>query len=136
MKSMFLIIILVILSCRTGRKTQVNQPVKDVTDSIAKNGTKLNADTLLPECVKKLIAEFKSEEKQIPPRSIISYYYNGNRVYYVPPICCDFFSDLYDSNCKLIAHPDGGFTGRGDGKAPDFITTRSNEKLLWKDERE
>ena len=136
MKSMFLIISIVLLSCCTGRKSQHNQPVKDTSGSVVKNGTKLPADTLLSECVKKLIAEFKSEEKKNPSRSIYSYTYHGKIVYYVPPECCDFFSDLYDENCKLFAHPDGGFTGLGDGKAPDFISTRNNEKLLWKDERE
>mgnify|MGYP000870818927 len=136
MKSMFLIISIVLLSCCTGRKSLHNQPVNDTTGMVVKNGTKLHADSLLPECVKKLIAEFKLEEKKNPSRSIYSYTYHGKIVYYVPPECCDFFSDLYDENCKLIAHPDGGFTGLGDGKAPDFISTRKNEKLLWKDERE
>jgi len=136
MKSLFSIISIVILSCCTGRKFQHNQPVKDTTVPVVKNGTKHPADSLLPGCVRELIAKFKLEEKKIPARSIYSYTYQGKIVYYVPPECCDFYSDLYDENCKLIAHPDGGFTGLGDGKAPDFISTRKYEKLLWKDERE
>ena len=89
----------------------------------------------IPECVQKLIEQFRKEEKQNPPRQILSYQYNGNQVYYVTAPCCDFFSDLYDMNCVLIGHPDGGFTGKGDGKIPDFGKTRTDEKLIWKDER-
>ena len=92
-------------------------------------------ETELPVCIKKLVAQFKQEEKQNPPRSIYRYNYNGKTVYYVPAVCCDFFSDLYNSDCGLIGHPDGGFTGRGDGTAADFMKTRTNGKLIWKDER-
>ena len=89
----------------------------------------------IPVCVQGLIDQFKLEEKKNPPRQIFSYQYNNKLVYYVTAPCCDFFSDLYDKDCGLIAHPDGGFTGRGDGKAPDFMKSRTNEKLIWKDER-
>ena len=89
----------------------------------------------LPSCVRIMIDKFKSEEVQNPPRKIFSYTYKGKNVFYVPALCCDFYSDLYDDNCKLIAHPDGGFTGKGDGSAPDFIKTRSNERLIWEDLR-
>lgn len=89
----------------------------------------------LPYCLNKLVTKFRQEEVQNPPRKIYSYSYNGNIVYYVTPPCCDFFSDLYDKNCNLIAHPDGGITGRGDGRAKDFLNSRSNEKLVWEDSR-
>ncbi|MBS1734772.1 MAG: hypothetical protein JST02_15885 [Bacteroidetes bacterium] len=85
--------------------------------------------------MRELITKFKREEKTNPLRSVWQYSYNGKTVYYIPAICCDFFSDLYDDQCQLIAHPDGGFTGRGDGKAKDFAEVRSNEKLIWKDKR-
>ena len=89
----------------------------------------------LPVCIKAMIKKFKSEGKTNPPRKIYSYTYNGKKVYYVTAVCCDNFSDLYNSNCELIGHPDGGFTGRGDGKYRDFPTVRKNEKLLWEDTR-
>jgi hypothetical protein len=88
-----------------------------------------------PACVQQLISQMKAEPVQNPPASIYSYTWHKTTVYYVPAKCCDFFSDLYDSTCKIIAHPDGGITGKGDGKAPDFFDTRTNEKLLWKDTR-
>jgi len=96
---------------------------------------KKNKTAPLPVCVQQLITKFKKEAVQNPPRSVYSYMYNGKTVYYVPAPCCDFFSDVYDSACMLISHPDGGFTGRGDGKLPDFFKERKNEKLLWKDSR-
>ena len=89
----------------------------------------------LPACIQQMIKKFKTAEKENPPKSIYSYSYNGQTVYYITAPCCDFFTDLYDSNCTLIAHPDGGFTGKGDGKAKDFFEKRKNEKLLWKDNR-
>lgn len=127
MKPLVFIVAVVITSCNASKAVQGDPdiptyPRAAIIDSI-------------PVCLKKLIIQYKSEEKQNPPRSIYSYTFKGQTVYYVSAPCCDFFSDLYDSSCNLIAHPDGGITGRGDGKLPDFAETRSNEKLVWKDER-
>jgi len=88
-----------------------------------------------PKCILDLIKAFKEEDVQNPPRKMYSYTYKGSTVYYVTPPCCDFFSDLYDENCKLIAHPDGGITGKGDGRLKDFSELKSNEKLVWEDSR-
>lgn len=44
-------------------------------------------------------------------------------------------SRLFDENCNRICAPDGGKTGKGDGKCPDFFEKRTDEKLVWKDER-
>jgi len=97
--------------------------------------TEKTAEDSLPHCIKALIKKFASEEKTNPPQKIYSYTYKGKKVYYVPGPCCDNFSDLYDSNCHLLGHPDGGFTGRGDGKFPDFAKEKTNEKLVWADKR-
>ncbi len=87
-----------------------------------------------PDCIKTLISGFSIENGN-PPRNIYSYVYEGVVVYYLPAphqYCADCFSDLYDSNCNLIAHPDGGITGKGDGRAKDFFQKRTNEKIIWK----
>jgi hypothetical protein len=89
----------------------------------------------IPTCVQKLIEQFRQEEKTNPPRQIYEYAYKGAVVYYVPAPCCDFYSDLYNSDCSMLGHPDGGFTGKGDGKYSDFEKLRTGEKLIWKDER-
>jgi hypothetical protein len=101
------------------------------------NSSKKNVATAedIPVCIKKLITQFEEEDKQNPPRSVYRYKYKGNTVYYVPPVCCDRFSDLYNDKCQLIGHPDGGLTGIGDGRDTDFMKTRTDEKLIWKDER-
>ena len=138
MNNFFFIVSVAIISCCTAKKTTDALTDNKSLDSSVVSGSKENnyeSDTSLPVCIKRLISQFKEEEKQNPPRSIYMYTYNGKHVFYVPAICCDFFSDLYDDTCKLVAHPDGGFTGRGDGTVPDFMQTRTNEKLLWKDER-
>lgn len=90
----------------------------------------------IPSCINELIGQFATEEKTNPPRSIYQYIYYTDTVYFVPALCCDFFSDLYDKNCNLIAHPSGGLVGKGDGRAKDFFEKRTNEKLIWKDGRE
>ncbi len=89
----------------------------------------------LPPAIQQLIKKLAAEEKTNPPITIYSYNYGGQKVYYVTAPCCDFFTDLYDSTGKLIAHPSGGFTGRGDGQFPDFDTKKTNEKIVWADKR-
>ena len=86
-------------------------------------------------CIQEKINSFKSQPKGNPPRSITQYTYKGKIVFYVPPQCCDQFSDLYDESCNLLGHPDGGITGKGDGKFPDFSTEAKDPKLIWKDDR-
>ncbi|MBP6430838.1 MAG: hypothetical protein KA319_03645 [Ferruginibacter sp.] len=88
-----------------------------------------------PACVQTLIEKFSKEEKQEPRRSIYSYTYKGKTVYYVTAPCCDFFTDVYDESCNLIGHPDGGITGKGDMNMLDFNTLKTNEKLIWTDDR-
>lgn len=88
-----------------------------------------------PECILQKIAAIKAEEVWNPPAKVFEYDYNGQKVYYIPARCCDIPSSLYDSNCKLICNPDGGFTGKGDGKCTDFAQKRTNEKLIWQDDR-
>jgi hypothetical protein len=70
-----------------------------------------------------------------PPASITRYEYQGHVVYYVPPRCCDVASTLYDEKGAVICQPDGGFTGRGNNKCPDFFDARSKAQLVWKDPR-
>lgn len=133
MKNILIVLFISISGCCSPKKSY-----SDSTTGISKsqdNNEHVKNEILLPECINKMIAQFKSEEVQNPPRKIIRYLYNNNYVYYVTALCCDFYSDLYDNNCKLIAHPDGGFTGKGDGKAEDFIKTRTSEKLIWEDKR-
>jgi hypothetical protein len=129
MKHIILIICVVAASCCSTKKS-VNEPPKKETTEVQNPLLKS-----IPLCIRQMIEKFKSEEKQNPPRKIMSYTYRDKTVYYVTAPCCDFYSDLYDDNCKLLGHPDGGITGKGDGKLPDFEKARSNENLIWEDKR-
>ena len=135
MKALFPVVIIAVMSCCSPKKANRDINTNSDNSIIDDKAVVDSTITVLPACIKKLILQFQQEEKQSPPRNIYRYIYNGKTVYFVPAICCDFYSDLYDSNCNIIGHPDGGFTGRGDGTATDFIKTRTGEKLIWKDER-
>jgi hypothetical protein len=89
----------------------------------------------IPACIAAKIDSLKTADKGNPAYSVYRYTYNGKNVYYFPSQCCDRFSDLLDENCQVICHPDGGFTGKGDGNCADFFTTRKDELLVWKDNR-
>lgn len=88
-----------------------------------------------PVWIDGLIDKFTAEPAANPPLSITEYLYQGNSVYFVPQRCCDIFSDLYDAAGNLIAHPDGGIAGTGDGRAPDFFSTRTLSQIIWQDRR-
>ena len=88
-----------------------------------------------PACINDKIESFKKAPKSNPPRSVTEYTYKGKKVYYITAPCCDQFSEVLDSNCNVLGHPDGGFTGKGDGKLPGFASEATGETLIWKDER-
>jgi hypothetical protein len=85
--------------------------------------------------VDQFISTFESEPVGNPPQSIWRYEYKGQEVYFVLAQCCDQYSKLFDATGNLICAPDGGFIGRGDGRCPDFISLRTDGKLIWQDPR-
>jgi hypothetical protein len=89
----------------------------------------------IPGWVNNLISDFKAQPVGNPQQSIWQYEYKEQLVYFVPAQCCDQFSTLYDSNGNIVCAPDGGVSGAGDGRCPDFLSVRKNEKLIWKDSR-
>ncbi len=88
-----------------------------------------------PAWVNDLITRFENAPVGNPPKSIWQYQYNGSTVYYVPPQCCDQYSQLYDASGTVLCAPDGGFTGKGDGKCPDFFQAKGSGVLIWMDTR-
>lgn len=130
--------LLVLLGCGSTK----NNPATAKSDSvIVEQSTDLNQrdsaitpqpeDIALPKCIKNKIDSFKVKPAHEKPQRVVEYIYKGKKVYYVVMPCCDFYNEVYDTNCKLLGSPDGGFTGRGDGKLPDFFTEATNEKLIW-----
>jgi hypothetical protein len=93
------------------------------------------AQSTNPRWVDQLIGTFESDPVGNPPRSIWRYEYKGQDVYFFPAQCCDQYSKLFDASGNLICAPDGGFTGKGDGRCPDFFALRTDETLIWQDPR-
>ena len=88
--------------------------------------------TALPACVQKLIDDAKKEDPPMPPVQVDEYLYKGKKVYLFTAQCCDFYNMVYDDSCKNLCAPSGGFTGRGDGKCPDFDSTAKLVRTIWK----
>lgn len=88
-----------------------------------------------PAWLTQLIGELKLEEPANPPAKIYRYTYGGQQVYLLSNRCCDVPSKLYDANGNVMCEPDGGITGKGDGRCPDFFEQRQNETLVWEDKR-
>lgn len=42
---------------------------------------------------------------------------------------------VFDSVCNVLGYPDGGYTGKGDGKMPDFHNEATNGIVVWKEEK-
>ena len=83
-----------------------------------------------------LIQQLQEEKPANPPAKIYRYTYNDQEVYYLTSRCCDVPSKLYDMYGNVLCEPDGGITGRGDGRCPDFFEERKDETLIWEDKRE
>ena len=62
--------------------------------------------------------------------TVVRYVIDGKPYYYVRSPCCDFFNYLYDSNGDYLCSPDGGFTGKGDGKCPDNVRVKHSEGVV------
>ena len=83
-----------------------------------------------------MIRDLESRPPTNPPLTITRYEYQGRAVYYQTATCCDIFSNVYTEEGEIIGHPDGGITGQGDGRLPDFFQARDREFLIWRDARE
>ncbi len=88
-----------------------------------------------PKWVDGLIERYKAGPQGNPALAVWRYSYKGRKVYYLPPQCCDQYSQLYNEAGKLLCAPDGGKTGHGDGKCPNFFKLRKSGKLIWQDPR-
>jgi hypothetical protein len=143
MIKLILLPLAVLLSCGSTKTSQSDTNTETVVagsqqnaigqDSIDKKlaGKMPSVELVMPACIKNKIDSFKLKEAHEKPQRVIEYTYKGKKVYYVVMPCCDFFNEVYDDQCNFLGAPDGGFTGKGDGKLPDFFTEVKNEKLVW-----
>ena len=91
-----------------------------------------------PVWVQELVKQEEAQPPANPPARLDKCSYKGKTTYYLPPRCCDIESSLFNEEGKEICSPDGGETGHGDGRCPDFYfgQTPAECKTIWKDERE
>ena len=120
------VFIAALISCSTAQKKATPAIMIDPETNIVV----AFKDSVSP-CIRAKIDSMKKLPKHEQPQNVIEYEYKGKKVYYITMPCCDFFNEVYDSSCKLLGHPDGGFTGRGDGTLPDFATEKKKEKIVW-----
>ena len=85
----------------------------------------------LPAFLTEKIEGYKKDGNSKKWPVIIRYSYNDKTVYYFRMPCCDQLNVLYDETGKEICKPDGGITGKGDGKCPDFNANKKDPKQIW-----
>ncbi len=90
-------------------------------------------EDFIPLWLTQMIEDFEASPVANPPRRVIQYQYKGNVVYYITSPCCDQFNNLYDIEGNIICAPDGGITGNGDGRCPDFVD--NDGAVVWEDKR-
>ncbi|WP_375416888.1 DUF6970 domain-containing protein [uncultured Hymenobacter sp.] len=91
--------------------------------------------TARPGWLQRRIQGVLAERKRNPITRILSYQYQGQTVYYQSAPCCDQPSYVFDTRGRVLCQPDGGLTGKGDGKCPNFDKNKTDEKLVWQDPR-
>jgi len=119
-----LLLLLLTTGCKTGEATEADPPLEQ--QPVA------GAD----EWLNNLIQQLRQEKAANPPAKIYRYTYNGEVVYFLSGRCCDVPSKLFDIQGNVICEPDGGITGKGDGRCTDFFEERTDEVLIWEDNRE
>jgi len=88
-----------------------------------------------PEWLEQLIVSLQAEPVANPPATITQFRYQGATVYYLAPRCCDVASEVLSADGSLVCSPDGGLSGRGDGKCANFQTEATLERVVWRDPR-
>ncbi len=104
------------MSCTANKKIQT------VNEATSENA--------VPACLRSIINSMAAEPNG-SPQSVSRYNYKNQTVYYLVSPCCDKYNIVYDSACNILGYPDGGFTGKGDGKMTDFTNEASNKKIVW-----
>lgn len=84
-----------------------------------------------PNWLRLKVAEWTLLSDSSAPDAVYRYEYNGQTVYYFQARCCDRFNVAYDMEGQALCAPDGGVTGRGDGKCPDFKKTAIGGAVVW-----
>jgi len=84
-----------------------------------------------PPCLQAKIDSMTMDPNEGSPQSITRYSYHDKTVYYMKAPCCDKYNIVFDSVCNILGYPDGGFSGKGDGKMTDFFKEAKVGKVVW-----
>lgn len=111
-------------------------PTSQNTTTPVPDGTMVQFDTTArPGWLEARIQKLSAEPRQNPSARIMRYRFEGQVVYYETLGGGDQYSNLYDQSGKIICHPEGGITGKGDGNCRYFTKRRTEERLVWQDAR-
>jgi hypothetical protein len=86
-----------------------------------------------PQWLINMIARVEDGPLEAPPASFYRCVYKNQKVFFKPARCCDIPSEVWDEKGSHICSPDGGETGRGDGKCRGFSDAKCT--LIWNDTR-
>ena len=128
--ALLLLLTATMLACNSKTPPVATLETTPTTDKI--QGT---AKATIPPCIQHRIDSLKQLPTLNPPAQVDEYDYNGEKVYGFSLGCCDMFYEVYNANCEYVCAPSGGFTGRGDGRCPDFNQNAKLIRVVWKDER-
>ena len=120
-----------------GFVSQPNTPAPtsaNTVDAVPAREMRLDS-TARPAWLQRRIQNILAERKRNPIIRITRYRYDGETVYYESAPCCDQQSTLYSLQGQVLCHPEGGITGRGDGRCGSFDKRKTNEQLVWQDPR-
>lgn len=121
------LVVMLFASCsKSGEEVSILTPSENRSSETG--GVSLES---LPAFVKEKIAVMKQYRSSNVPVDVWQCSFNGKTVYQFSGIHVDDFYSLYDSEGVFICYPSGGFTGKGDGKFPDFYKQATDWKLLW-----
>jgi hypothetical protein len=120
--------VVILFGC--NRNVPANGVAETPLDSVAGSGT-----VVAPSCIVEKIESIKQDHLWNPPAEIHEYEMAGKPVYAISADCCDRFTTVVDADCKYVCAPSGGFTGKGDGKCPEFFKNAKYIRLVWKDQR-
>jgi hypothetical protein len=100
------------------------------TSAVAQSEVK--AKVKLPTWLKAKIATIEATPKFAEATVIWKLQYKDEDAYLFVAPCCDQFNTLYSATGVLLCSPNGGITGRGDGKCPDAITPKTKYVVVWR----
>lgn len=81
--------------------------------------------------LKNIVTDLEKAPADNKDAEISQHTYYNRTVFFIRGRCCDIPSALYDCEGNKICEPDGGITGKGDGRCEDFFEKREGNTLLW-----